>query len=182
MPRLPPKLLYRLFPLAGRASFWVERRLTPAGRMVFALGVGALLFGVDMRQTLAYQVAALALAALVAARLAGVGWRPRLTISRVLPDFATRGTSLVYFVEIANHGQRVERDLVLGDSLLTPALDYAAFNAAARATAGAAATSSTAPSVFRAGSPCAVTTAAPISGWSRYRRSRRGRASAYPSN
>ncbi|MCB1748392.1 MAG: DUF58 domain-containing protein [Gammaproteobacteria bacterium] len=127
MPRLPPKLLYRLFPLAGRASFWVERRLTPAGRMVFALGVGALLFGVDMRQTLAYQVAALALAALVAARLAGVGWRPRLTISRVLPDFATRGTSLVYFVEIANHGQRVERDLVLGDSLLTPALDYAAF-------------------------------------------------------
>ncbi|MGE0485854.1 MAG: DUF58 domain-containing protein [Gammaproteobacteria bacterium] len=127
MPRLPPKLLYRLFPLAGRASFWVERRLTPAGRMVFALGIGAMLFGIDMRQTLAYQVAALAVAALVAARLAGTGWRPRLDVARVLPDFATHGTPLVYFVEITNHGPRIERDLVLRDSLHTPVLDYESF-------------------------------------------------------
>ncbi|MEQ8660672.1 MAG: hypothetical protein RLW62_07640, partial [Gammaproteobacteria bacterium] len=58
--RLPPRLLYRLFPLVARASRWSERRLTASGRVVLGLGVAGALFGVDMRQTLAWQVAALA--------------------------------------------------------------------------------------------------------------------------
>ncbi|MGE4615672.1 MAG: hypothetical protein AAEJ43_01460, partial [Gammaproteobacteria bacterium] len=62
---MPPRFLFRLFPLAGRTSAWVEQRFSPAGRLVVSLLVAGILFGIDIRQTLGYQIAALNFALLI---------------------------------------------------------------------------------------------------------------------
>ncbi len=127
MPRLPPRLLYRLFPLVGRTSLAIGERCTGSGRLVLGLLVTGMLFGIDLRQTLGYQVASLALALLVLAAIASVRWRPRLAVRRILPDVVTDGTPMRYYVEITNHGTRLESDLVVQDELATPRIDYETF-------------------------------------------------------
>ncbi|MGR8919329.1 MAG: DUF58 domain-containing protein [Gammaproteobacteria bacterium] len=135
--RLPPRLLYRLFPLAGRLSFWVAERFPGPGRLVLGLLVTGMLFGIDMRQTLGYQVAAFAFALLLTGRLLSLRWRPRLAVRRVLPDVVTEGVPAAYFVEITNLGPRTERDLVLKDTLETPRISYETFQRRRRAAPGA---------------------------------------------
>jgi len=127
--RLPPRSLYRLFPLVARASRWSERRLTPSGRVVLGLIVAATLFGIDMRQTLAWQVATLGSGLLLASLIASLRWRPRITVRRVVPQYACDGQPFTYFVEISNHGPRTERDLVLAEQLHQPALSWHDFRA-----------------------------------------------------
>lgn len=130
MPRLPPRFLYRLFPLAGRTSAWIEQRFPSTGRLVLGLLVAGALFGVDIRQTLGYQIAALMLALLVTALVASLAWRPALRVTRVLPEHATATLPLDYWIEITNHGTRVERDLLVQDRLPQPPVPYETFLAA----------------------------------------------------
>lgn len=125
--RLPPRLLYRLFPLAGRTSQWVSHRFAPGGRLLLGLLVSGALFGIDFRQTLGYQVASLAFALLLTAFVLSLRWRPPLSARRVLPELVTAELPLSYFIEITNAGSRVERDLVLQDRLETPRISYADF-------------------------------------------------------
>lgn len=137
MPRLPPKFLYRLFPLAGRTSAWVEQRFPAAGRLVLGLLIAGALFGLDIRQTLGYQVAALMLALLLTSALLSLRWRPALEVTRVLPEHGTATLPLDYWIEITNRGAHVERDLLVQDRLPQPRIPYDAFLAARRAGGGA---------------------------------------------
>ena len=132
--RMPPRALFWLFPLVGRASAWLARRFTPAGRLVLSLMVAGTLFGVDLRQTLAYQLAALAFALLLASMAANIYWRPRLQVRRVLPDYVTADTPMNYFIEITNTGPHLERDLALKDVLGQPHLGYRRFQQLRHAT------------------------------------------------
>ncbi|MEQ8234965.1 MAG: DUF58 domain-containing protein [Gammaproteobacteria bacterium] len=125
--RLPPRTLYRLFPLVARASRWSERRLTSSGRVMLGLAVAGALFGLDMRQTLAWQVAVLATGLLAASMLVSLRWRPALTVRRVLPRYATDGQPFEYFIEVENRGVLTERDLVLAERLHQPPLPWADF-------------------------------------------------------
>ncbi len=127
--RLPPRTLYRLFPFVARASRWSERRLTPSGRVVLGLLVAAALFGIDMRQTLAWQVATLGGGLLLASLLASLRWRAPISVRRVMPRYACEGQPFTYFVEITNHGTRTERDLVLAEQLHQPDLSWHDFRA-----------------------------------------------------
>jgi len=127
--RLPPRSLYRLFPLVARASRWSERRLTPGGRVVLGLVVAAALFGIDMRQTLAWQAATLGSGLLLASLLASLRWRARISVRRVLPQYACDGQPFAYFLEITNHGAHTERDLVLAEQLHQPSLSWHDFRA-----------------------------------------------------
>ncbi|MEX2480045.1 MAG: DUF58 domain-containing protein [Gammaproteobacteria bacterium] len=124
---LPPRFLYRAFPLAAGASAWSTQRLSSSGRLFAVLLVGGLLFGFDTRQTLAWLVAVVSFAVLAASLLSNLRWRPALRIRRVLPDVVTANAAFSYFVEISNDGQRTERDLSLRDGLLAPQLDYTSF-------------------------------------------------------
>jgi uncharacterized protein (DUF58 family) len=124
-----PRLLYRGFPLAARTSRWLEERCTAAGRLVLGLMIAGAVLGIDLNQTLAYQLAALAFALLVASLLASVAWRPRLRLARVLPELVTAHQPGHYWLEITNLGRRVESDLVLQERLAEPPLPYARFAA-----------------------------------------------------
>ena len=88
------KLMYRNFRLVFRLSRWIERRVTPAGGVVVGGMVGAGVFGIDTRQTLAFQVAALCLALLAVAALAALPLRSQLAARRQLPRFTTAGVPL----------------------------------------------------------------------------------------
>lgn len=111
------KLMYRNFRLVFRLSRWIERRVTPAGGVVVGGMVGAGVFGIDTRQTLAFQVAALCLALLAVAALAALPLRSQLAARRQLPRFTTAGVPLSYPVYVKNLGPQAEHDLHLLDQL-----------------------------------------------------------------
>lgn len=111
--------MLRLFRRIARVSLWFETRFTTSGRIVIGAGVAAAIFGVDPRQTLAFELAAILFGILFVALVFAVGWRPRLEISRQLPDTVTVDTATSYTVWITNHSTKAEHDLVLADRLLT---------------------------------------------------------------
>ena len=65
---MPPKMLYRLFPVVSKVSIFVEQRFTRGGRLILGLLVVASLFAVDIRQTYGYVIAAFALMLLMVSK------------------------------------------------------------------------------------------------------------------
>lgn len=129
MPALPPRFLYRLFPLAAAASAWIEQRFSGAGRLLLGLFIASAVLGVDISQTLGYQVAALAFALLATSILLSWRWQPALRVRRILPQVVTAAQPSTYWLEITNLGTRIERDLLVHDTLRNPRLGYAEFQA-----------------------------------------------------
>lgn len=86
----------RAFARAWRLSRWVEQRFTPAGRWTAGGLLGAGLFAIDVRNTLAFQLALLPGLMLGLALLARRRLRPPAAARRELPRLATVGTPLRY--------------------------------------------------------------------------------------
>ena len=126
---MPPRFLFRLFPLAARGSRWLEQRFTSGGRLLLGVLVSGAILGIDISQTLAYQFAALAFSLLVTSFLLSVRWRPHLEVRRVLPAMVTAGLGSHYWLEITNHGPRLESELLVQDQLHEPSLGLTQFKA-----------------------------------------------------
>lgn len=124
------RLLFHNFRLVHRLGQHLQRRLTPAGVLVLAGLVATGVFGLDPRQTLAYQLFALLAALLLAAALAVLTLRPRVELHRALPRFATAGQSVHYRIRLRCAGRRAESDLTLADRLQEPRLRYEEFRGA----------------------------------------------------
>ncbi|MCZ6666863.1 MAG: DUF58 domain-containing protein [Gammaproteobacteria bacterium] len=135
---MPPRFLFRLFPLAGRTSAWVEQRFSPAGRLVIGLLVAGVLFGIDIRQTLGYQIAALNFALIITSLIFSARWKPGISVVRVLPPHVTATIPTSYWLEITNHGSRLERDLIVHDRLPNPRISFDEFQQARKRGAGGA--------------------------------------------
>ncbi|OGT81751.1 MAG: hypothetical protein A3H91_08465 [Gammaproteobacteria bacterium RIFCSPLOWO2_02_FULL_61_13] len=114
------KLLYLNFRAMYRLSQWLRQRFTPTGLALFSTAVAAGIFGVNTRQTLAYQIFAFLVAILVVSALASFRFRPVLRVRRLLPRFGTVGLPLAYAIELENSGKRGERDLCVLDELEAP--------------------------------------------------------------
>lgn len=105
----------------------LRRRLTLAGQGLLAATFIAGLFGVDTRQTAAYQVFALGVALLSVAWL-GRGRRlPGLAARRLLPRHASVGEPCRYRVLITNPGPKPLRGITVGERLPDPRPDAATF-------------------------------------------------------
>ena len=126
---MPPRFLYRWFPRAARASRWLEQRFTSGGRLLLGVLVTGAILGIDISQTLAYQLATLAFALLVTSFVLSARWRPRLAVRRVLPQVVTAQLASHYWLEITNLGTRVESELWVQDTLLDPPLSWSRFQA-----------------------------------------------------
>jgi len=126
---MPPRTLFRLFPFAARASRALEQRFTASGRLLLGVLLSAAVLGIDIGQTLAYQLAILAFALLLASFVLTLRWRPRLEVRRILPNMASNGHVSHYWLEITNRGPRVESDLLVHDTLAQPSLSLARFKA-----------------------------------------------------
>ena len=124
---MPPRLLWRLFPHAARASRWLEQRFTAGGRLLLGVLVSGAILGIDIRQTLAYQLAALAFALLVSSLALSTRWRAQLTVRRVLPPMVTADLATHYWLEITNHGRDTQSELLVQDMLDDPPLSRVRF-------------------------------------------------------
>ncbi|MCC6709948.1 MAG: DUF58 domain-containing protein [Gammaproteobacteria bacterium] len=124
---MPPRALFRLFPLAARASRALEQRFTLTGRLLMGVLLSAAILGIDIGQTLAYQLAVLAFSLLVASFVLTLRWRPRLDVRRILPNMVTHGVASHYWLEITNRGPRTESDVLVQDTLVQPPLSLARF-------------------------------------------------------
>ncbi len=84
-------------------------------------------FGIDTRQTLAYQIFALLLALLLISILSVFTFRGNFRIQRSLPDFGTVGQVLQYVFVIKNESSSLQKDLLLIDELVSIFPDYDEF-------------------------------------------------------
>lgn len=103
-----------------RINEWLQRRWTPPGRWTLGGLSAAALFAVDMRNTLAFQLAAL-LGLLMAAGLLGnrrLAEPPRL--QRRLPEFATVGVPLRYRLVLRAPRRDLAEGLLLRERLDAP--------------------------------------------------------------
>lgn len=124
------KLLFRNFRFLYRLSQWLRHRLTPGGSLIFGGLIAAGIFGIDTRQSLAFQVFAICAALMLAAMLSALTFRQDFRLRRLLPDYATAGRPCRYRLRVENPGRRRQDDLLLMDELETRLPDFAEFRAA----------------------------------------------------
>ncbi len=117
----PRRLLFKNFYLVYRLDNWVRRHFTPAGLLLLGSMVTAGVFGIDTRQTLAYQLFTLSAGLLLMAILTGLWFRIRVELQRELPRFGTVDQPLYYRLRVRHLGRRLERGLLISDYLkVTP--------------------------------------------------------------
>lgn len=124
---LPRRLLLHGFYVLYRLDQWAGRRFTPAGMLVIVALCVAGLFGLDVHQTLAYQVFTLAVAMLAFGFLSIPLFRGRFSATRELPRSATVGEPASYVVQLTNHTSRPQRGLCLRERLRSDPLSAEAF-------------------------------------------------------
>ena len=100
--------IYRRY--AGISSFW-RQRLTPAGWFLVIASATAASVGLDTNKNTAYQLFTLLAAMGLFAVLYNAFFRPRLTLTRKCPRFASAGIPFQYRVTIGNLGRRGHRSL-----------------------------------------------------------------------
>jgi len=126
------RLLFANFRSIYRLSRWSRQRLTPLGNVVAGTIIGASVFGIDTRQTLAFQISALLCTLFAVAGTASIRFRPPLRLRRVLPQFTTAEMPLTYSVFIRNEGRKVESDLRLSEHLDASLPTFSEFLATAK--------------------------------------------------
>jgi uncharacterized protein (DUF58 family) len=111
----------RLRGLGRRLGVGLYRRLAPrltlAGWLVLGAGAASAALGIDTRATMAYQAFTFCAALLLVAGLSGLLFRPRLSLRRSLPRFATAGAPLPIPVQVENLGRGVLRGLAVREGL-----------------------------------------------------------------
>jgi uncharacterized protein (DUF58 family) len=121
------RFFYRSFRGFAGWQHRLSRRLTPAGQLVAAGLVAAVIVGPNTRLTVAYQAVTF-LGALLLVALAGVLRRPpALVVHRRLPRFATVGEPLTYTARVANPGPRAWHGLALLEDLGDPRPSFEEF-------------------------------------------------------
>lgn len=111
------KLLFRNFARVYRSDRWFRHHFTPAGKLVFGLSMAAAIFGVDTRQTLAFQVFVFTMTVIILAMLFGLRFRPQFHLRRELPLFASVGEPLRYRLIAKNQGATRQRGLTVEEDL-----------------------------------------------------------------
>ena len=111
------RVLFRNFRLVFALDNWIRQRFTKAGQLVLGGLIAAGVFGVDTRQTWAYQLFSLLLALILLAILTSWWGRIRLAAQRELPRFATVGEILHYRVWVQNKTPRWQRGLILRENI-----------------------------------------------------------------
>lgn len=121
------RVWYRLFRGTSTLQYRLGRRFTRSGKLVLgALGAAAVI-GFDTNRTVGYQAFTFLLALLLLALPWRFGFRPRLTVRRVLPRFVTAGEPATYRVILRNEAGQLERGLVLLENLADPRPSFEEF-------------------------------------------------------
>ncbi len=111
------RFFFHNFQLIFNLGQWIRRRFTRAGSLVLGGLIAAGVFGIDTRQTLAYQLFSLLFILLLLAVINSWFLRIRFTAQRELPQFATVGETLHYQVQIHNYTNKLQRSLTLQENI-----------------------------------------------------------------
>jgi len=121
------RLLFHNFRLIFALDHWIRRRFTPAGLLALGGLVAAGVFGIDTRQTLAYQLFALLFTLLCVAFLSNLFFHVRLTAQRLLPKCVTIGEPICYQVRIYNLTRHLQQSLSLLEEIKLQSPHFAEF-------------------------------------------------------
>jgi uncharacterized protein (DUF58 family) len=105
----------------------LRRKLTPAGWVLAGLLVTGMVFGVNTRESLLYQLFALAVSLFLVAAVAAWRLPVRFQATRRLPRVATAGETFTYAVTLVHTGGRGADDLQVEDLLAWPRVDGRSF-------------------------------------------------------
>lgn len=86
--------------------------MSPAGRYMMLICGAALLFGLNTRETMLYQLAAISLLLLLLAFVLSLFFTTNVRVRRVLPETCTAGEKLTYVLELENVGDQTESGLL----------------------------------------------------------------------
>ena len=100
------RLTYVGLRLFSSLQHFLRTRLTGAGWVVLATALTAAAVGIDTSRTMSYQLFAFLGALLVLAFAAAPFFRPRVSVRRDLPRYATAGEAFEYRVVVENRGAR----------------------------------------------------------------------------
>lgn len=121
------RFLFQNFLFIFNIDYWLKRRLTPLGVLALGTLIFAGVFGVDTRQTFAYQFFSILFALFFIAYLSSWLFRLNVQAQRRLPRYASVGEPLYYQVYLKNKGKRVEKGLQLLENLRIEAPNYDTF-------------------------------------------------------
>ncbi len=121
------RYLFHNFRVVFALDRWIRRRFTKAGLLILGGLIAAGVFGIDTKQTFAYQLFSLLLALLLLAIISSWFFRVRFTARRDLPQFATVGETLHYRVQVQNHTRKLQRGLTLRENIKSPLPSFETF-------------------------------------------------------
>ena len=124
------RLLFYNFRFVFKLDKWIRKHFTSAGLLVLSGFVAAGIFGIDTKQTMAYQLFTLLATLLFFAMLSSLFFRVHFTVKRKLPRFATVEEKLDYRVTIYNDTQKVQKDLTVLENIKLNPPDFKTFLAA----------------------------------------------------
>lgn len=100
-----------------RVSNWIRKHFTHTGLLFLSGAVAAAVFGIDTRQTLAYQIFALLTCILVVAFITALIFRSKFNITRILPAYGTVGEKLQYKIILSGQTRTYENITVMDELL-----------------------------------------------------------------
>ncbi len=111
------KALYKNFRIIYLLSRRLRFRFTPNGWLVLTVLIASGAFGIDTRQTLAFQIFSICLALLLVSSIYIYAFRGKFIITRQLPDHGCNGETLSYQCHIENRSKGACKNLLLIDEL-----------------------------------------------------------------
>jgi len=118
------RVIYWTYRLTSTSRYWARRRLTMPGWMVLGSLIVAVLMGVDIENTVAYQIFPTLLFLLALAIICSWFFRARFSATRLLPRFGTVGQPFYYRTMLKNLTSKTQAGLVLLEDLADPRPSY----------------------------------------------------------
>ncbi len=121
------RLLYKNLKFLFRLSEWNKHRLTPLGLLILGGMISSAIFGVDVRQSLAFYIFAICASFLLVASLSLISFQGKFKVTRLLPKYGVVNQSLRYRLEISNLANSKQLELMIVDQLQTRLPEYDEF-------------------------------------------------------
>jgi uncharacterized protein (DUF58 family) len=116
--------IYRSYRWSSGLWHWLTRRFTPAGLCVAGGWVAAGGFGVDIENTVCYELFALLSAFLIFSTACAFFFRAKFSATRLLPRFGTAGQPMQYQVVVKNLTGKRQVGLTLLEDLADPRPEF----------------------------------------------------------
>jgi uncharacterized protein (DUF58 family) len=123
--------LYVIYRYTERIKLWFSSRLTTVGKLFLLLLALSVLFGMDIKSTMIYQIAGAVFSLLLIAVLASLHFRPHLQIHRVFPETCMVGQELHYTIILQNQGKTKRSGLLYREEIPEPLPTWQEFRSTA---------------------------------------------------